>query len=37
MSLQIVKCPRCKKDMSTRKTGKVQCGKCGKKFKVDEE
>lgn len=33
MSLQIIKCPKCKHEFPTRKEGKFQCGKCGHKFK----
>lgn len=33
MSLQIIKCPKCKHEFPTRKQGKFQCGKCGHKFK----
>jgi len=34
MSLQIVKCPKCKHEFASRREGKFQCGKCGKKFSI---
>jgi len=36
MSLQIVKCKNkeCGHEFPTKKTGKTQCGKCGKEFEI---
>lgn len=37
MSLQIIKCPKCKHEFPSRRTDKFQCGKCGKKWKADKK
>lgn len=35
-TLQIIKCPKCKHAFPTRRQGKFQCGKCGKKWNTKE-